>query len=268
MNKHDITKKIININYKNLNINGDIMNNYKFKEQILDKSKGVKVSFEIDEKLNSFNEVLENINANYVFISDDMKNIPIDESETEVLDRDIDAYFSYPRIFSEEERNEYKIKLLKKFNEINAIRFELKLLETKKNNVLKDFNISSAVKINDEIFKSNQKLAKTINDIKQIAKCIKDKEKGFVNDYNQFLLDIREGKIEEEDLGILNSIYTDEVINEYKINLLKMLVEKYLTNISIEELIRYFDNSIKAKEFLGELFPHFIDDLTNVGKDN
>lgn len=269
MIKSDITKKIINIKYKNIYNDGGFMNNYKFKEQINNKSKDVEKSFDFDEKKNNFNEVMDNIiKFGFIGVSNDIQNISLEENVMVELDREISNYFTYPNIFSKDEIREVEINLIKYFNTIDSIQFELKLLEVRKNNALRDFDISSAVNINDYIFNANEKLTKTINDIKIIAKNINEKEHQFVLDYNQFLLDIKEGKIEEDDFKILHTIYSKVVIDEYKINLIIYLLNKYFIDIYSEEVIGFVNNNVKLKEFLKDLFPEFLNRINYVGKDN
>lgn len=271
ISKKIITNKIINTKIHTIGKQGIIMNKYKFTEDLFEKNKMVKKDFEIDEKINKIIDILENTDdVKLLLLSDNVSLMSVSNGEElsneVILSSDINAYFTYPFAFTFNKKHDFELQIMECIKEITGLEFAKELVLIKKNHALKNFNLESAMKFNDNLDKLQKDIAKVKEKLKGILIEIKIIEDEFVDDFNRLVVDIKENRIHKNvDIDDLYHDYSKVVIIEYFLQTLVGLIKS--TFDGEEDIVKIINGSEKLVSLLGDNYDEVVKRLNDVGTD-
>lgn len=271
ISKKIITNKIINTKIHTIGKQGIIMNKYKFTEDLFEKNKMVKKDFEIDEKINKIIDILENTDdVKLLLLSDNVSLMSVSNgeelSDEVILSSDINSYFTYPFAFTFNKKHDFELQIMGCIKEITGLEFAKELVLIKKNHAVKNFNIESAMKFNDNLDKLQKDIANVKDKLKGILVEIKIIEDEFVDDFNRLVVDIKEDRIHKNvDIEDLYHDYSKVVINEYFLQALEELIKS--TFDGEDDIVKIINSSEKLVSLLGDNYDEVIKRLNNVGAD-
>lgn len=269
LSKKLVTKKIIRTKIHTIGKQDIFMNKYKFINELSDKSKSVQTYFDINNKLNSVEEILKNTNDEDIIIFQNNVDI-LKRNENEVNDQgifdDVKKVITYPNAFSEEEVKLLQLKTSEIYEEISALEFAKSVVQAKKEQALTSFDLKNAIKYNDKLVKLNEKISNLTDQLKEIAMKILQVEDDFIAKFNQLVLDIKEKNIAKNvSMESLIEEYSAEVVKEYLFRAKIALVMQIFEGASVDEIISHIENSTSIKEHFKDDFANFLEGIKNVG---
>lgn len=273
ISKKDITKKIINTKIHTIGNQGIIMNKYKFKDKLSDETKSVTKDFLIDENLNKIIDIIENTDeVKFILLSDDvslLQESSVSELNKEIeIDQNASNYFTYPNAFSSDGIKKIELQILDCVKEINGLEFAKELVNIKKSHAIKNFDINSAIKFNDNIAKLQEDINKLRDNLKGIILQIKIIEDEFIDDFNRLVVDVKEKRIDKNvDIDDLNNNYSKVATEEYRMQGIVNLVTKSFKDFEKGEMLDAIKSSMKLQTVLGGDFDEVLKRLDYVGTD-
>jgi hypothetical protein len=143
-------------------------------------------------------------------------------------------------------RREFAIQSLK--NHLTILLFSMSLIKKLESNYARHTDNNGNDKITDQINRNNEKISRTLNDIKNILLLLNDVlEPQVISDLDQLCQIIHEGQIKDENRGLTpsNYIYAKNRIND----ICKTFDELHSTTLPVEKLLssRSSNSSSNAK---------------------
>ena len=162
--------------------------------------------------------------------------------------------------FDKDELNTY-IALDKELSDnINALDFELNTLTMQKDRAIADFDVAYAVKLSDKINKLNEELIKEQNEVLKYNNEIVDKEKKYLDNYNELVSDIQNKNLDKNvDVFELVSKYGKQAVENYKKNMLYEALDNFFAGVDKDEVFAIISENENIKEVLGDNLKEVLD---------
>jgi len=268
VSKKFITKKIIRTKIHTIGKRDIFMNKYKLLDKLSNNSKSVENYFDLNDKLNSLEEILQNTNDRDLIVF--QTNVDIlkrnDDAETVGVFDNVEEIITYPNAFSPEDVQIFQMHTSEICEEMGALEFSKNVVQRKKEEALKIFDLKKAIKCNDQLVKLNEKISKLTEKLKNIANQILKVEDNFIAIFNRLVLDIKDKKIAKNiTLGSLIEEYSAEVIKEYLIRAKIALAIQIFEGIEVSEIVQVLENSSTLQKVLSDDFAPFINGIKYVG---
>ena len=256
---NSLVSKVIRNNVFRKNIEGEIMYNYKFNDDVT-KSLIASCDDSIEPDINALVSTINKINKRLYFDNSvylDFMDRYNRNKSAEKLHKSTDSRSIIIKDFDAFEELDIKSfkELGDKYSELlNVEEFELKLLEKKKKQLLSDLDIIECIKISKMLSEVKDKISRATLEIDNCNKDIVIKENMYLDKFKDFLEELKLNKNIETKYFIEK--FGEKFIKNYKRYQVHNLLQRQCKHFG-KEAIKYLFNNDIFKKALADDYDYF-----------